>query len=861
MRKLLTFQVVVCLVTVLGCGDGTVNDDVIEDTGSDVTADISGDIPGDLAQDDVDRDAEDAVQDTALDTETDGQVVDAVNDGVVDDADVVELPPPDPDFVFEVRSRETCISDGPWKVDYVERFYNTFLGLPSLDIYFVTLSGDNIWIVVDDGLYRGDTTDVVDGDGVELVGDINGADVTSVAPGAAGGLVLAASGQIVVFDSEAIPTYYPGPSGNLSDVVYCDGSVYVVAGDGLYLVGASNAEVTLSEGAWEVSAVACLDGDLVVGTADGVYSGQPESLTRVWDSEGAVVTDVAAGQGIVAATDGEFLVLLDSSDWSYVALEPGIGGLPAGNIEKLAVSVDGTRIAMSHQVGVTVLNLVPGDVESLAVNRINVGETVATVDHFNSLRWLRSETVTDIALAADNSGIWAGTTAGISWIYSEPTMLADKAERMFANLNQWFWRLEGFVSAWASFESISSDVRLPLQDDDNDGQWTQEAVGAFCYAYQVTGDERYYQAARKAITNMCMQIDIPAQDFIDAGLGRGFITRSFVRDDEGSVFTSKATQSNWHLVDYMDGHQYYWKDDTSSDEMTGHFYGFSIYHDLCAKDDTERAWVAEHLTALVGYIVTHGYRLLDLDGEPTEHGKYAPEYVAVAVDGLEACTLTYDIDTCIGAWGGGGYLDGSEILAGLLAAWHVSGDQRFYDAYESLMTEHRYQEVATFNENVLTWTNPQIANYCDHELADLALLTLIRYEQRDDRRQHWIDSTMAAWEYEIGERNPLKTLALAAVMDNPPGTENGVSTLVDFPEDQRNYPYDNSHRKDTGTMGKDRFGEPQFDTVLPYDEVHSMRWDSNPYRIVQGGQPTSARSPNFWMLPYWGLRYYGVICD
>jgi len=102
---------------------------------------------------------------------------------------------------------------------------------------------------------------------------------------------------------------------------------------------------------------------------------------------------------------------------------------------------------------------------------------------------------------------------------------------------------------------------------------------------------------------------------------------------------------------------------------------------------------------------------------------------------------------------------------------------------------------------------------------------------------------------------------MAAAVDDVPGAANGVSTLVDFPEDQRDYIVDNSHRVDAGGMGKDRFQRPQFDTVFPYDEILTMRWDANPYRVSAGGSPSSRRAPNFWLLPYWGLRYYNVICE
>lgn len=860
MKNFQLFSLVVAVSVVAGCGDDGRHADVAGDESGiqDVATDVGQDVAVKDSGQDESADAGDGLNDGDDDASAD--VVDATDAAGDVPADTFQ---PDAAFVWEVRNRQGCVADGPWKVDRVVRFGAWTEGLGEVAVTAAVVAGGRVWLFAGGRLVTATDAELLAGGGfVDVTEELQDQNIILIRADGTNLLVATGAG-IETFDVNAINGMLLPIPMEYRDIVRCGQSLWAVAGGVLYEMAGEPIDIGLSALTGAVCCLACVDETLVIGAENGVFAGdRPETISQRWMAGDNEINAIAAGGGLVAASVGIGLVLMDTTDWNSAYIEPGIGGLPTGRLHGVAVSAQDHRVAIAHEVGCSVLDLAPSVADSLAVNRIQVGgHGQGVVDHFNSARWLPSDEVAQVAFDPLGDAMWVATGAGASRIRSQQIDLADKAAEMMDNLDRWFWRLEGFVTAEAAFESAVSDVRLQLRDNDNDGQWTQEAVGAFCYAYRVTGDERYYQAARKAITNMCMLIDVPAQDFIDAGLGRGFVTRSFVRDDEGELFTQKAALPNWHLVDYMDGHQYYWKDDTSSDEMTGHFYGFSIYHDLCAKDDTERAWVAEHLTALVSYIVTHGYRLLDLDGQPTEHGKYSPEYLAVAVDGLEACTLTYDMETCIGAWGGGAFLDSTEILGGLLAAWHVSGDRRFYAAYESLISEHRYDELATFNEFVMTWTNPQVANYCDHELSDLALLTLIRYEQRPDRRAIWIKSMLDAWQYETGERNPLKTLAMAAALAEIDGVDGGVSTLIDFPEDQRDYPYDNSHRVDAGRMGKDRFGKPQFDTVFAYDEIHTMRWDGNPYRTIGGGSAIERRAPNFWLLPYWGLRYYGVICD
>jgi len=212
-------------------------------------------------------------------------------------------------------------------------------------------------------------------------------------------------------------------------------------------------------------------------------------------------------------------------------------------------------------------------------------------------------------------------------------------------------------------------------DKDNDGLWTQMQIGAWCYAYAVTGDETFYAKARKAMDVMFLEVDIPAGDFEKAGLGRGFVTRSLVRDDEGALYEDKKTQSNWHLVHYGD-HDYYWKDDTSSDETTGHFFGYPLFYDLCAKTDQERLDVAEHAAAIAEYIIDHGFLLIDLDGQKTTHGHWNPKPIAAAVDGFEKCAeIAFSgedpeitLEVCLDSAFGGGWLNSVEILGHLLSA-------------------------------------------------------------------------------------------------------------------------------------------------------------------------------------------------
>ncbi|MBM4397890.1 MAG: hypothetical protein FJ087_19670, partial [Deltaproteobacteria bacterium] len=567
------------------------------------------------------------------------------------------------------------------------------------------------------------------------------------------------------------------------------------------------------------------------------------------------------------------------------------GRLPDDDV--LSVSADAGKVVAGCSTGIATVGgasvkaekggLPAGDVIALAAGGAILGHargaTVRTGerrDHYVGLRWVPDDRVQAVAMGVDapapdeGPSIWLGTPEGVSRIRLRDTTLAAKAESVFQKLPH-FWRMDGFVAPDARVDDGRNPSKWdPLWDSDNDGLWTQMAIGAFCYAYAVTKDEPHYAAARKAMDTMFLEIDVPAADFRKAGLGRGFVTRSLIRDDEGALFDSHATETRWHLVEHTDGHAYYWKDDTSSDETTGHFFGYPLFFDLCAKDDAERAAVAEHAGALASYIVEGGYTLRDLDGQPTSFGHWEPSIIAIAVDGLPACAEAGNsIEDCAYAAFGGGWLNGIEILGHMLAAWHMTGDPKFKAAYEELCTTHRYCEAVRFHDQIATVVSPRIANHSDHELAMLAYHTLIRYEPDDARRAMWVADLLAFWAWESGgvakagdERQPLWAafVALAA------GGEGRADAFADAAQSLREYPgdlvlfrFDNTHRKDAGDWPNDRFDDPQFDTVFPYDEIAQMWWNGNPYNKVDGGDGRSLQGPMAFLLAYWAQRYAGML--
>jgi len=638
----------------------------------------------------------------------------------------------------------------------------------------------------------------------------------------------------------------PGPVRDV--VVAADGAVWAATPQGVY---------RWSEGA--AAQLSSMDAHALAAADGGVWAGGPDGVT--WfgadGSEASVLAGVderdcdAGGAGCTACLDCEEFSDAQACDTCGDGLCgkvesgsdcPADCGLPTGDVQALAAGPG--QLVIGHAVGATVLHL---DADGAPLR----------TDHYAGLRWLPG--TAGQAVAWDAGTVHVGTEGGLSAITWQERRLDVDAAALEELIDQHFWRMDGFVASGASLDDPDVPMVWSLSDSDNDGLWTQMQVGAWCYAYAATGDEAYYDKARKALDTMFLLVDIPAVDFEAAGMARGFVARSLVRDDEGGVYESKTVQDNWHPVEW-EGHTYYWKDDTSSDELAGHFFGYPLFHDLCAKDDAERAEISERAAAMMTYIVDAGFQLIDLDGQSTLHGHWEPERLAAAVGGLDACEAHYE--WCAESWFGGGWLNSLEIMGHLLATYHMTGDTAFYDAYDALITEHRFDEVAMAHMQTATITCPSQMNHSDHELAMLAYHTIIRYEPNPERRGLWIDSLRYLMHWERVERNPLWAAFTALLVgEGEVDMAAALQSLRELPVIQQNWMVDNSHRRDALDWPDDRHDRPQFDRVFAYDEIRQVWWNGNFHTKQYGGDGRGVRGPMAWLLPYYALRYAGVITE
>lgn len=738
-----------------------------------------------------------------------------------------------PHVVNEQTAHDNAQVDSPVLLETVTHFRTTDT-LPELDVRRLLLLGDR--------LYAGGASSVMvlDGESFSPLGPSGANPIVGMAARADGAIAIARTDRVLVMLPEGQPVD------------------------------------EWEAGSYEVRCVAAHGDDVYVGTTEGLAQ-IDESGVVVVGAAGIAVRDIAVIDGVLQLATAQGLLRYDATAGTELPALTAPAHLPDNDVRAVRVSLEGDRVVVGTALGIALLDasgnpvdqrvagigaLPMDDVSAVAAagDVTFVGHSIGATawsdehkDYYHTNRWILADRVNDVAIESDGTR-WVATQNGISRIAFEQQTLAERAEINEAK-NASHWRMDGFVADSAYWDDEWDRTgKISHHDHDNDGLWTEMQVAGWCFAYAATGEERFYENGRKAMDVMQLQFDVPAVTFEAAGKETGFITRSLVRSDEGELFEDKKAQSNWHLQEH-DGATYYWKDDTSSDEYAGHFFGIPVFYDLCAKTEAEREAIRVRVHRAMSYIVDHGYLLIDLDGEPTTHGHWAD--LADAVDGLNACLVEGGKD-CFESYGGGGWLNSIEILGMLLASWHITGDDRFYDEYERLAITERYGEMVPVREWTATVTTRKIANHSDHELATLAYYTLLRYEPHADRRATWIQSIRDFYGYEKDERNPFQIAVMASAMPDA-NIADAVKTLLEMPLDWRTWRYDNSHRRDNELDVLDRHGHEQFKHMYPYDEIRTMKWNGNPYNVSGGSDGREEQAPWPYLMPYWMMRYYGAI--
>jgi len=437
--------------------------------------------------------------------------------------------------------------------------------------------------------------------------------------------------------------------------------------------------------------------------------------------------------------------------------------------------------------------------------------------YFAGKRYLPDDDVQQ--LAADRAaGMWVRTRTGVSHIELRTMTLAVKAalfeERVHARHDR-----HGLVSP--------SNLRLPgdvstnqMRDDDNDGLWTSIYAAAECFRYAVTHSPEALANATRSTEAVLFLEEVTGK--------RGFPARSYIRKGE-----PMPDSGEWHWT--PDG-QYYWKGDTSSDEIVGHFFLYGVATDLLP-DAALKQRIAETAARIMDHIVDHGYYLVDVTGKPTTWGRWSQAYLRQEP--------------------GDSALNSMELLSFLKTAAHITGNSRYAKEYKRVAVDLGYARQATLYKELR-----QELNYSDEELAMLSFYDLFRYEtDRNLLDRYYRPALNGWWENIVREENPLWDFIYAVAQPNAlVDMASAARTLYRMPVDTIEWTVTNSNRGGvTMDTASDRFQRRQAIALLPPDERPVMKWNSNPFDIDGGSDGRGEDDGAAFLLPYWMGRYHGLL--
>lgn len=553
----------------------------------------------------------------------------------------------------------------------------------------------------------------------------------------------------------------------------------------------------------------------------------------------------------VAATNGLFMVAADSlaRHESY-----GINGPLATNVTALALDSKGA-LWTGSPLGIAVRNadgtwrairgrdgLPVESITAIAVDhsdRLWIGTTDGLI-HYRPYeegrqwfyregeRYLPNNHINDIAITPDGKTIYTATEGGLGQLDITETTLLARAEAIETLINQRHRRF-GMVASCVLDDAVNP-TNHEIGDNDNDGLWTSYHVAAMSLAYGATGDPAMKASAKESMEAIYM--------LQNASGTPGLVARSVV-PLEKAIAIGKDKDPQWRLT--PDG-QFYWKSDTSSDEIDGHYFAFFTYWEHIAKNDpVERERCIAQVRALTDYIVDNGYQLLDWDGERTRWGFWSPELL----NNHPRHFLESGLNSL-------------QMLSFLKTTYYITGDEKYQERYMNLITEHHYLANVLLEKKVF----PDSNNHSDNQLGYVAWYPILQIEQDPNIRLQLHKAVRRHYKTINRDRSSFFYYVSATIDPDYVDLESAALNLQGIPTDRRQWRQRNSQRADLIFDPRaDRFGKKQLMTVLPEDERAFDRWNGNPYLPDDGSSGAHEDAGADFLLPYWMGRYHGFIAE
>jgi len=495
-------------------------------------------------------------------------------------------------------------------------------------------------------------------------------------------------------------------------------------------------------------------------------------------------------------------------------------------------------------------------------------------EYRQGLRWLPDDDVHAIAVNSKGDA-WLATAKGIGVIQMRPMTLRQKACFFEGEIDRRHRRTQfGYVDS-VVLKRPGDLSQWVQRDSDNDGLWTSMYGAGECFAYAATRDAKARRRAQGAFQALRFLGTVTQGGQPPAVAG--FVARTVLPasgPDPNLVYTrqrDEAVRSTrdrlWKILSprwpLSADRQWYWKADTSSDELDGHFFFYALYYDLVAESAEEKQAVRQAVCPIADHLMAHDFALVDWDGLPTRWAVFSPR------------KLNADPD-----WWPERGLNSLSILSYLAVAEHICGTGKYRKAAEYLIREHHYAQNAMVPK---IQAGTGTGNQSDDEMALMSFYNLIRYEPEPALRSRYALAMHNYCRLELPELNPLFNFLCAATLAGQsaqtpfrsldlslpgPWLEEAGDSLRRFPLDRVDWRLTNSHRRDVVPLASElEQGERRGrgcrrnGKVLPIDERFVEHWNHDPWRLDQGGQGLILADGAAFLLPYYMGLYHGFLLE
>ena len=678
-----------------------------------------------------------------------------------------------------------------------------------------------------------------------------------------GKVFLVLNGRLLSLQGDKLNLIAPLPPGVKVNAISIGQAIYLATDQGLFesMGGALKAVVALNAMLGENRSVfqVAVGPRILVGAAAGLFQKETdEKWTRLFPADKARRSWAPINvRGVAFDTRGRLWFAspqgvgrLDE-DWT---LFTGTEGLPYNDFTTMAAGEDGVAWFGTR------MGAIRYDGDSW--------------EYREGQRWVPNDVVNGIAVSPEGNA-WIATPAGLSLIERRPMTLAEKAtfyENQIDALHRrtpWEYVLE------VSVAKPGTTNQFTQSDSDNDGLWTSMYGAGECFGYGATKDPLAKKRAQKAFEALRWlgQVTQGGEHSPPPGYVARTILPTSGRDPnigrlEHDKREKATSDSLWKIYEprwpkSKDG-QWYWKSDTSSDELDGHFFFYPLYYDLVCETEAEKAGVREHMRALMDHIVSHDFNLVDHDGTPTRWSVYNPQ------------VLNHNP-----LWAEERGLKSLSLLSYLAATEHVTGDSKYRQIINMLREKHAYDTNLKVPKNQ---RGVGSVNHSDDEMAFMCFYNLMKYGNDPKLTDEVGYSFFCYWILEFPEMNPFFNYCYAAFgvgrkYVNPWGTQNispwlgwledSVDTLKRFPLDRFDWRHTNDRRLDLVPLMRQTYDPYETDyrprayrvngKVMPVDERFFNHWNHDPFEINTGGNGHELADGAVFLLPYYMGLYHGFI--